>query len=409
MLIRLTGADALLLDSTTVVTDHDLLIDEGTVIAVEPTQAPVPREAEQVLTVDGGWIIPGLIDAHSHLTLHTQAPEADVLHPATPFLSAQAAQQTLAGGVTTCRDLGGHQNVDIELRNAIERGDVPGPRVLAAGKPIGATGGHIHYFCRPVDGPYEARKAVREQIMAGADVIKIMLTGGSANVDERPETMQLRQDEFDAAVTEAQAANVPVAVHAHSPAAVIQAVRAGVTSIEHAALLNEEAIEALLDSDTVLVPTQAVYRRIGENTDGWDVRIAQNAARLYQSKINSLAQAIQAGVTVGVGTDSGRHFPHGQVLPEMKALTEAGLDNTAALHAATATNAALLGLTGTVGVLHPGAAADLLLATGDPRDDLDHLYSPSLILARGKQVYTEPDPRATYRPGSDGGSQHTQG
>lgn len=394
MLTRLTGADALLLDTTEAVTGHDLLIEDGTVVAVEPTATASPRENERRVSVDGGWVVPGLIDAHSHLTLHVEAPEVDAFYPPSPFLSARAAQQTLAGGVTTCRDLGGHQHVDLELRDAIERGDVPGPRILAAGKPIVATGGHIHYFGRPVDGPYEARKAVREQIGAGADLIKIMLTGGSANVDERPDAMQLRPDEIEALVTEAQAVDVPVAVHAHSSAAVVLAVGLGVTSVEHAALLDDDGIEALRNSDTVLVPTQAVYRRIADNVDGWGARIAENATRLYQSKIDSLARALRAGVRIGVGSDSGRHFPHGQILPELLALTEAGLDNTAALRAATVANADLLGLGGTVGVLHPGASADLLLATGDPRDDLRHLRSPSLVLARGRQVHAEPDPRA---------------
>jgi imidazolonepropionase-like amidohydrolase len=368
--------------------DHDVVIDGDVIVAVEPSSAQPPTDGDRLLDADGGFVMPGLIDAHSHLTLHTSAPERNEFHLDTPFLSARSARLNLAAGVTTCRDVGGHQHVDISLRDAVARGDIAGPRVLAAGRPIACTGGHIHYFCREADGVPEVRKAVREQIKAGADLIKIMLTGGSANVSEQPTRMQLQPDELTAAVDEAVGANRRVAVHAHTGRAIALAAGAGVHTVEHGALLDDEGIAALLDTGCALVPTQAVYRRMASNVDGWPQAKADNAARLYDRKIETLAKAIAAGVRIGVGTDSGRHFPHGGIVAEMRELVDAGMTVKRVLHAATAGNAELCGIGDRVGRVQNGMLADLLLLTDDPRLDLGVLQAPRRVVAAGR-VYDE--------------------
>lgn len=337
-----------------------------------------------MLDLAGAWVLPGLIDLHSHLTLHRSAPERNELHLRPVYAAVRAARENLAAGVTTCRDVGGYQHSDIALRDAIADGDVPGPRLLVAGKPIASTGGHIYYFCREADGVAEVCKAVREQLKAGADLIKLMLTGGSANVDEQPRRLQLRPAEIQAAIEEASAAGRKVAAHAHTGEAIKLAAEAGAVSVEHAALLDDVAITALLDTGCVLVPTQAVYRRLADNIDGWDSRKAESAKLLYEEKVTSLAKAIGAGVRLGVGTDSGRHFPHGAIVQEMEELVAAGYTREQVIEAATCGNAETLGVTGEVGSIEPGKRADLVVCDGDPRSNLRLLEAPRLVVKEGR-------------------------
>lgn len=366
---------------------QDVTVTAGHIERIEEADGSPAAEHTEQVDFAGGWLLPGLTDLHSHLTLDRSAPEQNTLNLPSVFAAAQAAQETLAAGVTRCRDVGGHQHVDVALRNAIENGQVPGPRLQVAGKPIVATGGHIWYFGREADGPAEVTKAVREQVKAGADLIKVMLTGGSANVGERPDRMQLNSDELAAAADTAAEAGLPLAVHAHSGAAVRAAAEAGATTVEHGALLDDDGIEALLETGCALVPTQAVYRRLGDNVDGWDPRKAAAAAALFDTKQETLAKAIAAGVRIGVGTDSGRHFPHGQAVAEMVELVEAGMSTEDVLLAATRGNAELIGAPeSAAGIVAEGQVADLVGVHGDPREDLRRLTRPALVVARGNLV-----------------------
>jgi imidazolonepropionase-like amidohydrolase len=364
-----------------------VVIEDGRIRAVGQ-RAEEPRDAE-VIDGSGQFLMAGLIDAHSHLAL-PDVPERPEPHPDTPFLSARAAAEKLASGVTTVRDVGGNNHVDLALRRAIDRGDVAGPRMLAAGRPIAATGGHIHYWAREADGPDEVRKAVREQIRAGADLIKLMLSGGSANVGEQPDRMQLQPDEIQAAVLEAREAGRRVAAHAHPARAIRAAAEAGVVSIEHGALLEDEAIEALVRCGTYLVPTQAVYQRIADNVDGWPEEKARISWAIMDRKVPTLRRAIQAGVKIGVGTDSGRHFPAGAIADEMLQLAIAGLSPEQVLLAATRGNAELLGLQDEIGTVEVGKRADLVLLGGDPLADLSHLKDVRLVVRDGRPL----DPQA---------------
>lgn len=372
-----------------VLPDHEIVISDGRIAAVRPSAGhqgapPGPATQEPVLDLAGAWVLPGLIDLHSHLTLHRSAPERNELHLRPVYAAVRAARENLEAGITTCRDVGGYQHSDIALRDAIADGDVTGPRLLVAGKPVASTGGHIHYFCREADGVAEVCKAVREQVKAGADLIKLMLTGGSANVNEQPRRLQLRPAEVRAAIEEAAAADRKVAAHAHTGEAIKLAAEAGAASVEHAALLDDVAITALLHTGCVLVPTQAVYRRLAENIDGWEPRKAESAKHLYDEKVTSLAKAIAAGVRLGVGTDSGRHFPHGAIVREMEELVVAGFTREQVLVAATFGNAETLGISDDIGSIEPGKRADLIVCDGDPRSDLRFLDPPRLVLKEGR-------------------------
>jgi imidazolonepropionase-like amidohydrolase len=202
--------------------------------------------------------------------------------------------------------------------------------------------------------------------------------------------MQLQPDEIQAAVLEAREAGRRVAAHAHPARAIRVAAEAGVVSIEHGALLDDEAIEALVRCGTYLVPTQAVYQRIADNVDGWPAGKAEVAQGIMAEKVPTLRRAIQAGVKIGVGTDSGRHFPAGAIADEVLALAGAGLSPEQALLAATRGNAELLGLQDEVGTVEVGKRADLVLLGGDPLADLGHLKDVRLVVLNGRPL----DPRA---------------
>ncbi len=364
-----------------------VVVRDGRIADVADHGGPISVGPDAV-HVDGarGFLMPGLIDAHTHLTLH-RGPEVPEPQPQTPFLSAWAAGRKLISGVTTARDVGGHGHVNIALARATAARLVPGPRIVAAGQAISATGGHIHYFCRQADGPIEITKAVREQIRAGAGVIKIMVTGGSANDDEDPERLQLQPDEIAAAVREATEAKLPVAAHAVTDRAARLCAQIGTASVEHGGELTEQTLELLKSTGTVLVPTVAVYRRMVADIDGWGQQRAADVAEFTQQKEPSLRQAIALGVTIGVGTDCGRHFPHDAIADEMITLHELGMSTEAVLLAATRTNAALLGWQHEIGTVQIGKRADLVLFGGNPLDDLTALRAVQRVFVDGQQRF----------------------
>lgn len=375
------------------VVGKSVLITDSRIAAVDAEVRHSPDT--RVIDASGLFLMAGFIDAHSHLTL-LDVPERPEPHADTPFLAVRAARDKLASGVTTVRDVGGNNYVDIALRRAIERGNVAGPQMLAAGKVIAATGGHIHYWAREADGPEEVRKAVREQIKAGADLVKLMVSGGSANIDEQPDRMQLQPDEIRTAILEAKAAGKRVAAHAHPSRAIRVAAEAGITSIEHGALLDDGAIAALVEHDVYLVPTQAVYKRLADNTDNWPPEQARNAQRIWEKKVPSLMRAIEAGVKIGVGTDSGRHFPSGGIVEEMLLLRDAGMTSEQVLLATTKGNADLLGLSSEIGTVEPGKRADLVLLGGDPLHQLEHAADVRFVIT-GDRVLTPEVLRDTHR------------
>jgi imidazolonepropionase-like amidohydrolase len=377
-----------LIVGATVFTGAGSVLERGAVLLSDSRIAAVEREITpppdaNVIDAAGQFLMAGLIDAHSHLAL-PDVPERPEPHPDTPFLAARAARAKLSAGITTVRDVGGNNHVDLALKRAIERGDVLGPRMLVAGKPIAATGGHIWYWAREADGPDEVRKAVREQIKAGADLIKLMLSGGAANVGERPDRMQLKEDEIRAAVAEATESGRRVAAHALPSRAIQIAADAGIASIEHGAFLDEAAIEALVRNGTYLVPTQAVYQRIADNVDGWSEDKALASQAIVAQKVPALRQAIEAGVKIGIGTDSGRHFPANEIASELIVLGQAGLKPEAALLAATRGNAQLLGIENEIGTVEVGKRADLVLLAGDPRADLGQLRHVKVVVHDGR-------------------------
>lgn len=340
------------------------------------------QEDAEIIDASGKFVMAGFVDAHTHLALWAPI-ERNEFQTETAFWAARTARQMLASGVTTVRDVGGVNYFDIALRDAIARGELPGPRMLVSGKFIEPTGGHVHYWAREADSVEEVRKAVREQIHAGVDVIKLMASGGSANIGENPDRMHMRPEEIEVAVIEASEAGKPVVVHAHPPKAIRACAEAGVTSVEHAKGLDPETIEVVLKHDMWIVPTQAVYKRMAENIDNHPEAKAEIARKVWEDKVPTITEAIKAGIKVGVGTDCGRHYPHSSFVGEMTCLAEVGMTNEQVLLAATKENTELLGLSKEIGTLEGGKRADMVLLDGNPLEDLNEAWKVHTVVQGG--------------------------
>ncbi|MBL9101770.1 MAG: amidohydrolase family protein [Myxococcales bacterium] len=383
-------------------TGVDVLVEAGRIKQVgQGLAAPAG-----VVTLDlgGRTLLPGLIDAHTHLANDPQPSHAEAVVLDVTATDADAALRgaanarvTLLAGFTTVRNVGG-TFADRSLRDAIRRGRIPGPRILVANHAIGITGGHcddtnglrpdIHG--RPpdfeegiADGPDAVRRAVRHQIKHGADVIKICATGGVLSQGDGVGAPQLTPDELAAVVDEAVRAERKVAAHAHGTEGIKDAVKAGVHSIEHGSMLDDEAIRLMKKRGTYLVPTVAVgaYVEQAAQTGKLSPDSAAKALAVAPRMRDSLARAYKAGVKIAFGTDAGV-FEHGTNAREFSALVALGVTPMDAILSATRNAADLLGLSD-VGVIKPGNVADLLVVDGDPLADIRALERPALVVHDG--------------------------
>lgn len=360
----------------------DLVVADGRVEAAGPADA-----GARVVDVSGRSIIPGLIDCHTHVTLpHLDMPRLVNTPLSYRFLrTGRVLAQTLDLGITTVRDAGG---ADSGIAQAVADGLVRGPRVRTAIGMISPTGGHADPWRRSgnaprwqfplypgmpdtvADGPIGMRRVVRELVRAGADVIKVAVSGGLSSPLDDPRHCQVRQDELAALVEEAGAAGLRVMAHAHGSAAITAAVLAGVASIEHGVFLDEENIALMLEHGTFLVPTLAAARAFLAATEADPMAEPATLAQLREATSvheSNLRRAIQAGVRIVMGSDAG-FSPHGQNLQELEALAQAGLERAEVLRGATSAAAELLGAADEIGTLRPGLRADFSIVAGDPLD-----------------------------------------
>ncbi len=366
-----------------------------------------------VLNLQGYTVLPGLIDAHTHLlsepagsfsqlvTRSVRETEADRV-----LRGVVNAQKTLMAGFTTVRNVGG-SDADRSLRDAILNGRVAGPRMLVANYAIGMTGGHCDHtnsmsselFDPPDfrhgigDGPAELRKAVRHQIKQGADVIKICATGGVLSQGDGVGAPQLTPDEMRAIVDEANRAGRKVAAHAHGNQGIREAVGAGVHSIEHGSILDKKAISMMKRSGTFLVPTIYVGSFVEQAAKAGKLSpdSAQKALEIAPKMRSSFQQAYRAGVKIAFGTDAGV-FEHGQNAREFSTMVGLGMRPMDAIVAATRSSAELLGLAD-VGQIREAFVADIIAVDGDPLTDISVLERPVVVIKSGV-VYRSPHPVA---------------
>lgn len=385
--------------------EQTVVVRGGKVEQVLPGFVPAEQLGGEVQVVDlrGSFVLPGLIDCHVHLTSEYSARSrldaVELSDADRAVLGAAHARRTLLAGFTTVRDLGSTGDAIFALREGIARGLIPGPRILAAGESITPTGGHADethgyredLFTAPgpmqgvADGPAGCRAAVRAQVKRGADVIKVTATGGVLSATAAGTDLQLFPDELQAIVETAALLGRKVAAHAHGTQGIKAALRAGVHSIEHGTYLDDEAIALFKEKRAFLVPTLSAGRAVTEWADrpGFlPPPVAVKARQVGPTIQGALSRAWKGGVRIAFGTDAGVG-PHGDNARELSLLVEAGMPPAEALASATVHAAELLGLSGELGTIEPGKAADLIACQGDPLADVAALATPTFVMRAG--------------------------
>jgi len=381
-----------LFDGRNVRTKAGVLTSNGTIEWVGG-HARAPRVARAAHEVDGTGktLAPGLIDCHVHLCWDGRpdfaAESREMTEARAALKAARNARRTLERGVTTVRDLGASSHAVIDVARAIEEGMIPGPRVVPAGRALTITGGHGHsIFALEVDGPDALRKAVREQIRAGALAIKLIATGGVLTPGIGAEFTAFTPEELEAAVDEAHKWGRPVAAHAIGAGGIGSSVLAGVDSIEHGSQIRPETARMMKANGTFLVPTISAVRGIVENADEVPRYAAEKAAAIAGQARDSFRRIVRTGAPIAMGTDAGTPFnPHGNGPLEIVRMVEWGLTPLRALQAATASAADLLRMSG-VGRVEAGRIADLVLYDADPLDAIEAVLKPALVVKAGEPV-----------------------
>ena len=386
-----------------------IVIENGSIVSVGPmTGAPGNIDLSRHAC------LPGLIDMHVHLTSET-LPAVDAYRDrltANPadmaYRSIKFAERTLMAGFTTVRDLGAADDLNIALKRAIAAGDVPGPRMFTAGKSLATTGGHadptnnLSHFLNekigtpgPVEGvlnsPEEARQAVRQRYKDGADLIKVTATGGVLSQAASGQNSQYTEDELRAVVTTAKDYGFRVAAHAHGAEGMKRALRAGVDSIEHGTLMDDEVITLFKKTGGWYVPTISAGRYVADKAkvpNYYSALVQPKAAAIGPQLQATFARAHKAGVKIAFGTDAGV-FPHGENAKEFGYMVEAGMPAIEAIRSATLGAASLLDQSARLGAIEPGFAADIVAVSGDPLQDIALLQQVEFVMKDGV-VYKKP-------------------
>jgi len=354
--------------------NHGVLVDGERISRIAPIGEFEGYSSEKIDT-SGGTLLPGLIDCHVHLVYCGEAdPKTSLLKlgPGQIVMNAfENAQKTLRSGITAIRDLGGRDYLEFAVRDACNSDRQLGPTIMAAGKMICMTGGHGNVFGRIADGPDEVLKAVREQIHAGSDVIKLMATGGVMTPGVNPEDAHYTEEELRVGVDEGHRFHRTCASHAQGAAGILNAVRAGMDSIEHGIFMTQECLEAMLEKGTYLVPTLAAVNNIYLNRDnGIPAFIVEKTIRVRERHHQSIKMFYKAGGKIAMGTDAGTPFNiHGDNCQELKFMVELGISNSDAMQFSTASAADLMGLTDR-GQIEENFYADLLIVSGNPVEDI---------------------------------------
>jgi imidazolonepropionase-like amidohydrolase len=380
-----------------------IVVENGRITGIG-ADARAPAGA-RTLDLGDATLLPGYIDAHVHLTYDHDEDwsqgfyEGMLRFPVEQsFHAARNAGVTLRAGVTSARNLGAGDFIDVALRNAIEQGLVEGPRLVVAANSIGSTGGHCDDSPYPPDriappGPLEGvcngadqcREAVRQQMKFGADVIKICASGGVLSEADPVDVPQLTPEELRAIVSEAHAWKRKVAAHAHGDLAARLAVEAGVDSIEHGSFLTPDTLKLMKARGVYLVPTRTTVVYIQDKADKFPPKIAAKARAAAAAHVGAMREAVRLGVPIAFGTDA-TVYPHGLNAREFGDYVDLGLSPAQALLTSSQGAARLLGIDGETGTLAAGKSADIVAVPGNVLENIRATENPVLVVARGKVV-----------------------
>jgi len=384
----------------TTVTDGVLVINGEKIAAFGPSgTVSIPGDA-RVLDLGRATVLPGLIDAHVHLTSNAAIngyAELGVPYIRRALYGAHAARVTLDAGFTTVRNVAAEGYGDVALRDAINAGELPGPRMLVSGPPLSITGGHcdenlltqdIPYRNEGVaDGPWAARAKVREIIKYGADLIKICATGGVMSKGDQPGAEQFTLEEMQAIVEEAHKLGRRVAAHAHGTQGIKDAIRAGVDTVEHASLVDDEGIRMARERGTWFV--MDIYNDDYILQHGAEVGMLpesiEKERKIGQQQRENFRRALQGGVKLAFGTDAGV-YPHGDNARQFFYMVKYGMTPMQAIQAATISAARAIGWEDRVGSLAPGKYADVIAVADDPLQDVTVLARVSFVIKGGQVI-----------------------
>jgi imidazolonepropionase-like amidohydrolase len=383
-----------------ILTDQAIVIEGDKIVSVGAASAAPPDAT--VINLPDATVLPGLIDAHTHLTFNPRFgyETLAISVPREALVGAHNARITLEAGFTTVRNVGARGYADVALRDAINAGDVPGPRMLVSGPALSITGGHCDNDLLPyeyhatddgvADGVENVQHRTREIIKYGADLIKVCATGGVLSKGDDPNASQYTLEEMKAIVADAHRLGRKVAAHAHGAQGVIWASEAGVDSVEHGHLMNDAAIATLKKNGTYLVPT--LYLVDWQREHAAQANLPDYAKQKMEmvSRAGKAAakKAFQAGVRIGMGTDAAV-YPHGLNAHELAVYVSLGMTPLEAVQTATINDADLLGWADKIATLEPGKWADIIAVDGDPLRDITTLQHVKFVMKGGEVVKNE--------------------
>lgn len=378
-----------------------VIVVRGDRIVAVGANADVPA-GSRVMDLGDATLLPGYIDAHTHIAFDYNEHWAQGFYEGMlrfpveqSFHAARNAKVTLQAGVTTAREVGASDFVDVALRNAINAGLAEGPRMLVAAHSLGSTGGHCDSVPAPpnrltpsgplqgvCNGPEECRLAVRQQMKFGADVIKICASGGVLSESDPVDVPQLTPAELTAIMSEAHAWNRKVAAHSHGDLAAKQAVEAGVDSIEHGSFLQPATLQLMKQKGVYLVPTRMTQEWVEDKADTYPPKIGAKARAAAAAHTQMFKHALKIGVPIAFGTDAAV-YPHGINAQEFGDMVDLGMTPAAALLSSSQGSAKLLGIDAETGTLETGKFADIVAVPGDVLQNIRATEKPSLVMKQG--------------------------
>lgn len=365
-------------------------VEGGKITALGKKEDYLPSAKTEQVDLSQKTVMPGLFDCHIH------AMSTPIANPASLNGESQGKfalrglvhlRQHLRSGVTFCRDMNGRKQAEVGLKELAGEALFQVPRLQICRQCLTMTGGTGSNTGRECDGPEECRKAAREQLKGGADFIKIMATGGIMSPGTQAEAPQLDEEEIRAAVREAHKAGKKAATHAHGAAGILNAVRAGIDSVEHGTYVDERCIELMLEKGTFLVPTLSIDHSLLGHEGEVSKEVLEKSKRVKEVHTNNFIKAWKAGVKIAAGTDAGTPFNlHGESWKELLWMVEAGMSPMEAIRSATWFAAELMGVRSWTGNLEPGKAADFLILGQSPLDRIENLSKIERVILNGEPV-----------------------